>query len=45
MLQHWFPNDHRFVPESDDDRAQVTEVDDKEEDSVHGAPHHNDNIE
>jgi hypothetical protein len=45
MSQRCFPN-RRFFPESDEDRPEVTEVDDKEEDSVRGTPHHNDdNIE
>jgi hypothetical protein len=46
MIQHWFPKDSRIVPESDEDGPEVREVNDKEEDSLHGTPcHSDDNIE
>jgi len=35
-----YPNDCRFVPESDDDGPEVTEVDSKEADSVRSTLRH-----
>jgi len=46
MLECRSPIDCRFVPELDDDGPEVTEVDNKKEDSVRGTLRHfDDNVE
>ena len=46
MLQRQSPKNCRFVPEIDDDGPEVTEADNKKEDSVRGTLRHfDDNVE
>ena len=46
MLQRRSPKNCRFVPELDDDGPEVTEADNKKEDSVRGTLRHfDDNVE